>query len=63
MEFTNGKMDGSIKEILKMTIEMGMENFLMEINVFTGVSGKMVNKLIIRNQWAKLLPEQVQAFK
>ena len=63
MEFTNGKMDGCIKEILKMTIEMGMENFSMEINVFTGASGKMVNKLIIRNQWAKLLPEQVQVFK
>ena len=63
MEFTNGKMDGCIKEILKMTIEMGMENFSMEINVFTGASGKMVNKLIIRNQWAKLLLGQVQVFK
>lgn len=63
MEFTNGKMDGSIKEILKMTIEMGMENFSMEINAFTGASGKMVNKLIIRNQWAKLLLGQVQVFK
>ena len=43
MVFINGKMDGLIKEISKTTIEMGMENYLMEIYVYTVVSGKMEN--------------------
>lgn len=33
MEYISGKMDGFIKEIFRMTIEMVMDNFLMAIHV------------------------------
>lgn len=35
MGFINGKMAGFIEETFKMIIEMGMENYLMEIHVCT----------------------------
>ena len=32
MEYTNGRMDGYIKEILTKIIGMGMDNYMMEPN-------------------------------
>ena len=47
MEYTLGKMDGAIREIFKMIIEMDMENYiLMKENQFHKVIGKMDNRLM-----------------
>jgi hypothetical protein len=46
MEYINGEMDGYIKEILIMIIEMGLGNFIMEINLLIEGSGKMENRRI-----------------
>ena len=51
MEYTSGKMDGSIKEISKTIIVTGMENFTMESNACTGDSGKMGSRHRVRSQW------------
>lgn len=39
MGFINGKMDGFTKETSKMTIGMGMDNSMMESNVFIAAFG------------------------
>ena len=44
MEFINGKMDGYIKEILIMIIEMVSESYIMEINWFIEDFGIMESK-------------------
>lgn len=45
MGFINGKMDGFIKEILRMTTEMDSDNFLMKKTVCIRDIGLMVSKL------------------
>ena len=45
MEFMNGKMDGFIRETSIMTIEMGLESFMMAMKLYTGGSGRMDNRM------------------
>ena len=49
MEFINGKMDGFIKEILMMIIEMDMANYMMDTRLCTEDIGKMDSKMLNNN--------------
>lgn len=49
MEFTNGRMGGFTKAILKTTIEMVLDNFMTESNVFIGAFGLMASKFSQNN--------------
>ena len=44
MVFMSGRMDGLIKEILKMIIEMVMDSFMIKINWYIKVIGRMDSK-------------------
>jgi len=63
MEFMNGKMDGAIKEISKMTLEMGTENCLMGESAFIRDTGLMENKLNKMMQSLGNKPDLLQAYK
>lgn len=50
MEFMNGKMDGSTKEIFKMIIEMDMVNFMIKKGQFLREFGKMESKHLLEDR-------------
>jgi hypothetical protein len=63
MEFINGKMDGFIKEIFRMIIEMGSVNYLMVKTVFIEVIGLMDNKHKINHHNSLKQPKQLEVSK
>jgi hypothetical protein len=63
MEFINGKMDGFIKEIFRMIIEMGSVNYLMVKTVFIEVIGLMDNKHKINHHNSLKQPKQIEVSK
>lgn len=63
MEFTSGKMDGSIRGTFKMITGMGSGSFMMVRNVCIEGIGKMVNKSKTSKFHFLNQPGQQQAFR
>lgn len=63
MGFINGKMDGFTKETSKMTIGMGMDNSMMESNVFIAAFGWMDSKFSQKRLGQASRLEQLRAYK